>query len=65
MNKLKVFDEFNRHEFGNPECKKCLDIFMPMVCKCGGIIHSEIIDDGNEGPEYWRLCDNCGGDYEL
>jgi len=42
------------HEIGNIACLPCLPWF-PMKCRCGGLIHAHLDNDGN----VHESCDEC------
>ena len=51
-----------KHTIGDKECSECW--YEPRYCKCGGIIHSQYIDETWDDLYISHICDKCGIDYE-
>lgn len=49
----------NEHIRGDIECDVCHHNYAPTICKCGGVIHSEMLDC-YDGYGCGFCCDKCG-----
>ena len=54
------------HRTGDPDCASsfCGGFDYPKSCKCGGLIHCELIDESWDGCATKAKCDICGYEEE-
>lgn len=50
-----IYEDF--HLIGDKDCPECFH--EPTPCKCGGLIHHELIDSDMDSLTISHLCDRC------
>lgn len=60
-----LIGDFSSHIEGDKDCEECWRDF-PTLCKCGGLIHNNFVDEIWTGKEEYiimkYICDKCGND---
>ena len=59
---FEVVDGGSVHRKGDTTCRAsfCCGFNYPKPCKCGGLIHCELIDESWDGCITKAKCDSCG-----